>query len=174
LGIDASPENIKAAQEHVPKSHPMLLQQFQNHRLSFRAITAESLLAEKGEKYNLICCMEVLEHVPNPMDLLATLKSLLVPNEGIIILSTINDSLFSRVMATTLAENVLGLLEPGTHDPARLISATRLQEMAERHSLHLVQTNTLIYVPIPEGRFILQPWYNSQFSVNYIATLGLK
>ena len=140
----------------------------QNGSLTFTAGLAEELLEKHRGSFDLICCMEVLEHVPRPDLLISTIGQLLKPSSGLFIGSTINNSLFSRFMATTLAESILGLLEPGTHDPNRFLHQHQIRAMLNSSGMDLKRTSSMVYVPFPDGRFMLEDWYNKELSVNYL------
>jgi 2-polyprenyl-6-hydroxyphenyl methylase/3-demethylubiquinone-9 3-methyltransferase len=118
LGLDAAGEAIEAARAHAAGS---------SQRLAYRVGTAEDLLPE-GLRFHVITALEVIEHVPDAVAFLATLRDLLSPG-GRLFLSTLNRTPRSFLAAKVAAEYLLRWLPVGTHDWRRFITPAELATM---------------------------------------------
>ncbi|CED82458.1 hexaprenyldihydroxybenzoate methyltransferase [Phaffia rhodozyma] len=121
LGIDATPTNIPLAQSHAALD-PML-----DARLEYRHQTAEQLLEEQRGSFDVVCALEVLEHVDEPRAFLNDLAGLVKPG-GHLVLSTISRTALAHLLTITLAETVLRLVSPGTHTSSKFVKPTELDE----------------------------------------------
>jgi len=154
LGLDASAELIAAARAHA-EGLP---------RLSYRAVTLEELAAE-GASFPAITAFEVIEHVPDPEAFLATLARLLAPG-GLLVLSTLNRTLASLVLAKWLGEYVLGWVPRGAHDWRRFLSPAEIERLAGRAGLLLDDLAGLVFDPL-RRRFTL----GRDVRINYLLSL---
>ncbi len=121
-GIDASESNIRIAQQHKGNDSDLSTLQYEH-------MTAESLL-ERGELFDLVCSVEVVEHVENPRKFVETLCNLVKPG-GSLVLSTINRTQLSYFMAIFMAERVLGFAPPGTHEWNKFLTPQELKAFVE-------------------------------------------
>jgi 2-polyprenyl-6-hydroxyphenyl methylase/3-demethylubiquinone-9 3-methyltransferase len=137
LGIDAAKDAIEAARAHAAGK---ALQ------LSYRSCLAEDLAAE-GLRFPLIIALEVIEHVPDPAGFLRVLAGLLAP-EGRLVLSTLNRTRRSWLLAKFGAEYVLRLLPVGTHDWKAFITPAELAGMLRAAGLRVGQTTGLLADPL--------------------------
>ncbi|KAG5641915.1 hypothetical protein DXG03_003961 [Asterophora parasitica] len=124
LGIDASESNIKIAQLHA-SADPKL------EHLSYLNAPAESLLSS-SKQYDVVCSMEVLEHVDNPATFLSTCAELVKPG-GHLFLSTISRSPLAYFLTIFLAEDVLRKVSRGTHTYSKFIKPTELVSFFQKH-----------------------------------------
>jgi len=115
-GIDPAEESIAVARTHAKRG---------GLEIDYRAETAQELAA-LGQTYDLVTCLEVVEHVPDPGGLVQTLAGLVAPG-GCLILSTLNRTARSFALAIVGAEYVLGWLDRGTHDWNRFITPAELR-----------------------------------------------
>ena len=115
-GIDAAADAIHAARRHAEE---------QRLEIDYLAQTAEQLRQNGDRRFDIVTCMELLEHVPKPQALIHTLARLLNRN-GHLILSTINRNLKAYLSAIVAAEYILRLLPKGTHDYGRFIRPSEL------------------------------------------------
>jgi len=104
--------------------------------VDYRLIAAEEVAAAEPAAFDVVTCMEVLEHVPDPAAMTATLARLLRPG-GALFVSTINRNLKSFLLAIVGAEYLLGLIPRGTHEYERLILPSELARWARAAGLTL-------------------------------------
>ena len=119
-GIDLAPGMVEVARLHAAE---------QGLDIDYRMTAAEALAADPAQTYDVITCMEMLEHVPQPQRMLATLASLVRPG-GSVFVSTLNRNLKAFLLAIVGAEYVLKLLPRGTHEYQRLIRPSELTRWA--------------------------------------------
>lgn len=131
--------------------------------LDYRQTTVEALADEMPGQFDVVTCLEMLEHVPAPWSVVEACARLVRPG-GDIIFSTINRNPKAYVFAIVGAEYALGLLPKGTHDYRQFIRPSELAGWARRHGLALMDERGLIYNPLTQ-QFRL----NTDVSVNYLA-----
>jgi 2-polyprenyl-6-hydroxyphenyl methylase/3-demethylubiquinone-9 3-methyltransferase len=136
-GIDAAPEVIVAAAAHA---------EGQDLKLRYRTATAEALLAE-GAQFEAITALEVIEHVSDPRTFLETIAGLLAPN-GVLVMSTLNRTRRSYLVAKIGAEHVLRLLPVGTHDWTKFITPAELAALMRNLGLGVVSVSGMQYRPL--------------------------
>jgi 2-polyprenyl-6-hydroxyphenyl methylase/3-demethylubiquinone-9 3-methyltransferase len=154
LGIDLSSKALRVAQLHAMEA--------QTPDVQYREISAETLAAEKPESFDLVTCMEMLEHVPDPASVVRACARMVKPG-GWVFFSTLNRSPKSFLFAIVGAEYVLNLLPRGTHEYAKLIRPSELAGYCRDAGLELRQTNGMGYNPLTR-RYALMP----DTSVNYL------
>ncbi len=153
--IDPGKENIAAATIHAEQA---------GLTVDYRATTAE-LLAESGATYDLVACLEVIEHVPEPEAFVATLARLVRPG-GMLVLSTLNRTPKSYALAIIGAEYVLGWLPRGTHDWTRFVTPDELQAHCTMAGLTSFASEGIVY------DLIRDQWQRStDTGVNYMASV---
>ncbi|TCS39988.1 bifunctional 2-polyprenyl-6-hydroxyphenol methylase/3-demethylubiquinol 3-O-methyltransferase UbiG [Reinekea marinisedimentorum] len=130
--------------------------------IEYRQMTAEDLAAEAPASFDVITCMEMLEHVPKPGDILKACHTLLKPG-GKAFFSTINRNPKSWLFAIAGAEYVLQLLPKGTHSYEKFIKPSELTRYARRAELSITNLRGINYNPITKG-FKL----TDDVSVNYL------
>ncbi|CAG8439365.1 9725_t:CDS:2 [Scutellospora calospora] len=128
VGADASPENIQIAKLHARKD-PRLYSGPGN--LEYKSITAEKLL-EKGESFDIVCAMEIIEHVNHPAEFLKACTELVKPG-GYLFLSTISRTPLSYILTILLAERIFGIIPNGTHDFKNYLRPDELQQIIEKN-----------------------------------------
>jgi 2-polyprenyl-6-hydroxyphenyl methylase / 3-demethylubiquinone-9 3-methyltransferase len=158
-GIDLSPAMITTAQLHASES---------GLSIDYRVQDAQVLAQLHPHQFDAVCCMEMLEHVPDPQAFLGTLSSLVKPGGGVFV-STLNRNLKSFMLAIVGAEYVLRLLPRGTHEYERFIRPAELATWARKAGLRLLDTAGLHYDPLNNHCQL-----TSDVSVNYIAQLGTQ
>jgi 2-polyprenyl-6-hydroxyphenyl methylase/3-demethylubiquinone-9 3-methyltransferase len=131
--------------------------------VDYRLIAAEALAAEAPGAYDVVTCMELLEHVPDPAAIVAACAALAAPG-GLVIFATINRNPKSYLYAIVGAEYVLQLLPRGTHDWAKFIRPAELATFARRARLDLDVLAGMTYNPLTKV-FRIEP----DTSVNYLA-----
>ena len=123
-GIDAGP-SLEVARIHAKNN---------DKDITYLEITAEELLATSDKKYDVVCCLEVLEHVPDPKALVKACISLLKPN-GQLFLSTINKNPRSWITAIVGAEYLFNILPKGTHEFSKFINHLNLLNLLEMEAV---------------------------------------
>jgi 2-polyprenyl-6-hydroxyphenyl methylase/3-demethylubiquinone-9 3-methyltransferase len=157
-GIDLAPGMIEVARLHAAES---------GLAIDYRVASAEELAQESPGRFAVVTCMEMLEHVPDPGAMVATLARLLSPG-GALFVSTLNRNLKSFLLAIVGAEYVLRLIPPGTHEYERLILPSELARWARAAGLTLAELAGIEFNPLTR-RVAL----STDVSVNYLAHLTL-
>jgi len=152
-GIDLSEEPLKVAQLHLLES---------GNRVDYRRIAAEELVRELPRHFDVVTCMELLEHVPEPARMVEACAQLLKPG-GHAFFSTINRNPKSFLFAIVGAEYILSLLPRGTHTYARFIKPSELGAFARAAGLEIGGITGMSYHPL-SGRYTL----GAGAEVNYI------
>ena len=153
LGIDLAGKSLQVARLHALES---------GAKLEYRAVAAEELAREQPGQFDLVTCMEMLEHVPDPAQTIAACAQLVRPG-GRVLFSTINRNPRSFLFAIIGAEYVLGMLPRGTHEYARFLRPRELARGARAAGLDVEKISGMHYNPIT-GRF----WLNADTGVNYL------
>mgnify|MGYP000731243752 CR=1 FL=1 len=154
-GIDLSLPSLEAARQHARAG---------GLDIDYRAVAAEQIAEEQPESFDAVTCMEMLEHVPQPAQVIAACARLVKPG-GRVFFSTINRTLKSLVAVIWIGENILRLLPRGTHDYRKLIRPSELKAWSHQSGLKFVQLASLIYNPIT-GKFKVA---HDKEDMNYMA-----
>ena len=152
-GIDAAGPGIKVAKIHADKN---------KKDIQYYEKTAEELIKENKEHFDIVTCLEVLEHVPNPKSLIASCFNLLKPG-GFIFLSTINKNPRSWITAIVGAEYIFNLLPKGTHEFDKFIKPSVLAKYIRDAGGELLETKGMFYNPITHKANL-----NNDLGVNYL------
>ncbi|HCN17395.1 MULTISPECIES: bifunctional 2-polyprenyl-6-hydroxyphenol methylase/3-demethylubiquinol 3-O-methyltransferase UbiG [Psychrobacter] len=154
-GIDLGTENLKAAALHAEQSGL-------EHTLRYQHIPVETLAKTHAGQFDVVTCMEMLEHVPDPSSIVQACFDLLAPG-GVCVLSTINRNPKSYLFAIVGAEYVLRLLDRGTHDYAKFITPAELDKMAINTGFTRQDIIGLHYNPLTK-----RYWLAQNVDVNYM------
>ena len=154
LGIDLASKALKVAQLHALESEV--------RGLEYREVSAEDLAGECASKFDIVTCMEMLEHVPDQSSIVKACSALVKPG-GYVFFSTINRSAKAFLFSIVGAEYVLGLLPRGTHEYAKLLRPSELAAFCRAEQLELQKTAGLQYNPLTKHY-----WLNTDTSVNYM------
>lgn len=157
-GVDLAPAMISVAQLHAASV---------NLAIDYRLQSAAVLAAEAPAAFDAVCCMELIEHVPDPAALVADLARLLRPG-GSLFISTINRTPQAFFGAIAAAEYLLNLVPRGTHEYARLIRPAELARAARAAGLELRELAGLDYNP-----FTRRAHLGMRVAVNYLAHFAL-
>ena len=136
-GIDLGEMPLKVAELHTLES---------GVEVKYRRVAAETLAAECPACFDIVTCMEMLEHVPDPSSVIAACAQLVKPG-GYVFFSTLNRNPKSYLLAIIGAEYLLGWLPRGTHDYARFIRPSELGRWIRAADLELIQLTGLTYNP---------------------------
>ncbi|MEO8546618.1 MAG: bifunctional 2-polyprenyl-6-hydroxyphenol methylase/3-demethylubiquinol 3-O-methyltransferase UbiG [Burkholderiaceae bacterium] len=154
LGIDLATKALRVAELHALEA--------QTPNVTYREIGAESLAEERPGQYDVVTCMEMLEHVPDPASIVRACAALVKPG-GWVFFSTINRNAKSFLFAIVGAEYVLNMLPKGTHTYDRLIRPSELARFCRESGLALRQTKGMEYNPLTR-----RYWLSADTSVNYM------
>lgn len=137
-GIDLSEKALKVAQLHLYES---------GRQVDYQCVAAEDFAAAHAGEFDVVTCMEMLEHVPAPASVVAACARLVKPG-GHVFFSTLNRNPKSYLFAIVGAEYVLNLLPRGTHDWARFIKPAELARMARGAGLETGELLGMTYNPL--------------------------
>ncbi|QDL55242.1 bifunctional 2-polyprenyl-6-hydroxyphenol methylase/3-demethylubiquinol 3-O-methyltransferase UbiG [Rhodoferax aquaticus] len=154
LGIDLATNALKVAQLHALEA--------QTPNVQYREISAEGMAVEAAGSFDVVTCMEMLEHVPDPASVVDACAQLVKPG-GWVFFSTINRSTKSFLFAILGAEYLLNLVPRGTHEYAKMIRPSELARFCRAAGLELKHTKGLEYNPITK-----RYWLSQSTDVNYM------
>ena len=139
-GIDLSEKALKVAELHALEV---------GANLTYRSISAEALADEQPEQYDVVTCMEMLEHVPDSASVVRACAKLCKPG-GTLFFSTLNRSPKSYLFAIIGAEYLLRLLPKGTHEYAKFIKPSELVAFTRQADLEMIGIKGMSYNPITQ------------------------
>ena len=154
LGLDMSPENVAAAAHHAAAGALTI---------DYRCVDVEELARDRAGGFDIVTCLEMLEHVPEPERIVAACAAAVRPG-GAVFFSTINRNLKSFALAIVGAEYVLGLLPRGTHEYRKLIRPAELAQWCRRTGLDVSELTGLHFNPATRDY-----WLDGNVDVNYFA-----
>ena len=154
LGIDLARASLDVAADHAREN---------DVQVEYRCQGAEQLAAEQPGAFDIVTCLEMLEHVPDPAQVVAACARAVQPG-GTVFFSTINRNLKSFLLAIVGAEHVLGMLPRGTHEYEKLIRPSELATWCREGGLQVVDLTGLHFNPLT-GTF----WLGDNVDVNYFA-----
>ena len=137
-GIDLSDKALQVAQLHLLES---------GRKLTYRKVAVETLAAEQPAQYDVVTCLEMLEHVPDPHSVIAACAKL-VKSGGWVFFSTLNRNPKSYLFAIIGAEYVLKMLPRGTHDYAKFLKPSELAQSCRNAQLNVFDLIGMSYNPI--------------------------
>ncbi|MCU6432668.1 bifunctional 2-polyprenyl-6-hydroxyphenol methylase/3-demethylubiquinol 3-O-methyltransferase UbiG [Undibacterium sp. Jales W-56] len=152
-GIDLSEKALKVADLHGLES---------GIRVRYEKIAAEDMAARETEQFDVVTCMEMLEHVPNPASVIQACYRMVKPG-GHVFFSTLNRNLKSYLFAVIGAEYLLQLLPKGTHDYAKFITPAELSQAIRNAGLQVEALKGMSYNPLTQIYSL-----NQDTSVNYL------
>ena len=152
-GIDLSEKALKVAELHSLESEV---------QVSYELIAAEALAAREAGQYDVVTCMEMLEHVPDPSAIVQACATLVKPG-GRLFFSTLNRNPKSYLFAIIGAEYMLRLLPRGTHDYAKFIKPAELSQFARNANLEVHTLKGMTYNPLTKIYSL-----NHDTDVNYL------
>lgn len=153
-GIDMAPGPLAVARLHQQQSDLTTIQYLER--------TAESLAAEQPAHFDIVTCMEVIEHVPDPVSLVQACGALARPG-GHVFVSTLNRTVKAYALAIVGAEYVMNMLPKGTHEYEKFIKPSELRQWGRRAGLHFGAVAGISYRPLSRD-FVL----SADVDVNYL------
>ena len=151
--IDVTDANIEVAKLHAKKMQV---------DINYKLITAEDLAKKESETYDVVSCLEVIEHVPDPGQLIKACSDLLKP-DGQMFLSTLNRNPRSFITAILGAEYIFNILPKGTHEWAKFIKPSELEGFMRDAGIKLIESKGMFYNPIFHSANL-----NNDLGVNYM------
>jgi 2-polyprenyl-6-hydroxyphenyl methylase/3-demethylubiquinone-9 3-methyltransferase len=137
-GIDAGEAPLVAAKHHLQNS---------GLNVYYQCTTAEKLSESHSESFDVVTCLELLEHVPKPSSIIRACKTL-VKSKGDVFFATVNRNLKSFLLAIIAAEYIFGIVHKGTHQYGKFIKPSELENWANEAGLSLLDLTGLHYNPI--------------------------
>lgn len=157
--IDLAPEVIEVAKLHLYEANTVLPSAL---AVDYRLCSSRELAEREPAAFDAVCCMELIEHVPDPAALIGDLAALLKPG-GRLFLSTLNRTPVSFVTAIVGAEYVARLLPRGTHDYRQFLRPSELAKLLRRTGLVLEEVSGIGYNPLNR-----KAWLSRNTAVNYL------
>ncbi len=154
LGIDLSTKALRVATLHALEAG--------TPSIEYREVSAEDLAEEMPARFDVVTCMEMLEHVPDPSSVVKACAAMCQPG-GWLFFSTLNRNLKSFLFAIVGAEHLLKLLPKGTHEYAKFIKPSELAAHCRASGLTVSEASGLEYNPITR-----RYWLSDDTSVNYM------
>lgn len=154
LGIDLATKSLRVAQLHALEA--------QTPNVSYQEISAEALAEQEPGSFDVVTCMEMMEHVPDPASIVRACAQLVKPG-GWVFFSTINRNAKAFLLAIVGAEYVLNMLPKGTHEYAKFIRPSELAGHCRAAQLEVLHTRGLQYNPLTQ-----RYWLSDDTSVNYL------
>ena len=154
VGIDLASKALRIAELHALE--------VQTPNIAYRVISAEDLAVEAAGTFDVVTCMEMLEHVPNPLSVVRACTTLVKPG-GHVFFSTINRNAKAFLFAIVGAEYVLNMLPRGTHEYAKFIKPSELSDFIRVAGLVQGAMRGLEYNPLTQHY-----WLSGNTSVNYM------
>lgn len=137
-GIDMAQQSLEVAKLHLLES---------GLQVDYQKITAEQFAQERTQVFDIITCLEMLEHVPDPASVIHAAAQLLKP-EGTLILSTLNRNAKSFMLAIVGAEYVLKMLPRGTHEYQKFLKPSELAQAVRQNALEVTDITGMSYNPL--------------------------
>ncbi len=140
-GLDASCEAITIAKEHAKQN---------NLNIRYINSSIEDFVAIENKEFDLISCMEMLEHVPDPESIIASIAKIIKKN-GYFFASTLNRNLKSYLLSIVAAEHILKIVPKGTHEYAKFIKPYELIKVAEKYGFKALEITGIHYNPLNDS-----------------------
>lgn len=155
-GIDAGKAPLEVAKLHLLES---------GHEVEYQHIMVEDLAAQQPESFDVVTCMEMLEHVPDPGSVISSCARLLKPG-GVAFFSTINRNPKAWMLAVVGAEYLLQMLPKGTHEYAKFIKPSELDQWIRKAGLNMTHMTGMTYNPLTR----IYKLNEGDVDVNYLVT----
>ncbi len=137
-GIDMAEKSLKVAKMHLHES---------GLEIDYQMITAEQFAQQKAGTFDIVTCLEMLEHVPDPASIITAATGLLKP-DGQLFLSTINRNPKAFVLAILGAEYILNMIPKGTHEYRKFIKPSELASAVRANQMEVLDVTGMTYNPL--------------------------
>ena len=137
-GIDAGKGSLEIARNHMVEK---------GLKIDYQQVTAETFAVSHSQRYDMVTCLELLEHVPRPWSIIKSCKDLVRPG-GHVFFATLNRNPLSYLLAILVAEYLLGLVPKGTHRYSRFIKPSEMIQWAQAVQLTSKNISGLFYIPL--------------------------
>ena len=154
-GIDMAEASLEVARLHLLES---------GLQVDYLHTTAEQHCPKHAGQYDVITCMELLEHVPDPSSIITAAATALKP-DGKLLLSTLNRNAKSFLLAIVAAEYVMNMLPKGTHDYGKFLKPSELAQAARANGLEVIDISGMSYHPLSKHYSL-----SADVDVNYLMT----
>ena len=158
IGIDQSEMTLEIARQHAARS---------GLSIDYRLQTVEELVEKEAGTFDVVTCLEMLEHVPDPAAIVDACARLLKPG-GHVIFSTINRTFKGWLFAIVGGEYILRILPRGTHDYAKLIRPAELRGWSESSGLTFVRCASLMYNPLRKTFKVAEGKLDVNYMMSYV------
>lgn len=152
-GIDMGRAPLAIARRHLGIS---------GLNVSYHRTTAEALATAEPNRFDIVTCMELLEHVPDPLSIVRACRQLVKPG-GDVFFATLNRTIKSYLLAIVAAEYILGIVKKGTHTHGKFIKPAELDKWGEIAGLRKMDETGLHYNPV-----LRRKWLGGNRDVNYL------
>ncbi|HET9049235.1 MAG TPA: bifunctional 2-polyprenyl-6-hydroxyphenol methylase/3-demethylubiquinol 3-O-methyltransferase UbiG [Chiayiivirga sp.] len=160
VGIDQSPMSLDVARQHAETN---------GLKIDYRLQTVEELAEKEAGTYDVVTCLEMIEHVPDPAAIIAACARLLKPG-GHLVLSTINRNLKALLFAIIGGEYILRILPRGTHEYKKLVRPDEMRQWTAASGLSFLGIASLMYNPFKKTFKVA----HGKEDVNYMAAFVKK
>lgn len=140
-GLDASSEAIEVAKKHAQEN---------DLDISYINSTIEDFVANKPKSFDIVTCMEMLEHVPDPESIIFSISEI-IKKDGYFFASTLNRNLKSYLLSIVAAEHILKMVPKGTHEYAKFIKPYELIKTAEKYGFKAIDMIGVHYNPLNDS-----------------------
>ncbi len=137
-GIDMVPEALEVARAHAAENGLII---------DYQQSTAEDWARAHSGRYDVVTCMELVEHVPDPAGLVQACARLVRPG-GDVFFATVNRTLLSRLLVIIVAEYIMGIIRKGTHTYQRFVKPEELGRWGNQAGLTVLDLSGLRYIPV--------------------------
>ncbi len=151
--IDLAPQSIEIAKLHLFES---------GFNINYECIDIETKAAKEPNKFDIVTCMEMLEHVPNPQVIIDNCYSLLKPG-GYAFFSTLNRNLKSYALGVIAAEYIMKIVPKGTHEYNKFIKPSELRKLVTNAGLEVIALSGMTYNPITQNAQL-----SNDIDINYL------
>ena len=154
VGLDLSEKSIAVAKQHSEQN---------KLNITYECQTVQKFAQREAKSFDMVCCLEMLEHVDDPAEIIQSVQTLLKP-QGTFFASTLNRNLLSWFFGIVVAEKVLNWIPQGTHNHGKFIQPKELTAMARAAGFHFTHSKGIIWDPLTQNFQLSE----NRLEINYI------